>query len=36
MVDLFDVVLRMPRASILRELHFSLTALFALRFTQCL
>ena len=35
-VDLFDIVLRVPRAAILRELHLSLTTLFALRFTQCL
>jgi hypothetical protein len=35
-VDLFDIILRVPRASILRELHLSLTTLFALRFAQCL
>ncbi len=35
-IDLGDVILRVPRASILRELHLSLTTLFALRFTQCL
>ena len=34
-IDLRDVVLRVPRASILRELHFTLAALFALRFAQC-
>ena len=35
-IDLGDVILRVPRTSILRELHLTLTALFALRFTQCL
>ncbi len=34
-VDLSDVILRVPRASIFRELHFSLAALFAPWFTQC-
>jgi hypothetical protein len=29
-----DILLRVPRASILRELHLALTALLALRFTQ--
>jgi len=33
-IDLFDIILCVPRASILRELHLSLTTLFALRFTQ--
>ncbi len=35
-IDLGDVILRVPRASILRELHFTLTALFALWFAMCL
>ncbi|MFN7289115.1 MAG: hypothetical protein ACK5T6_00900, partial [Pirellula sp.] len=29
-----DIILRVPRASILGEFHFTLTALFAIRFTQ--
>jgi len=35
-IDLLDIILRVPRASILRELHLSLTTLFALRFPQYL
>ena len=33
-IDLGDVILRVPRASILGEFHLTLTALFALRFAQ--
>ncbi len=34
-IDLRDVILRVPRAPILRELHLALAALFALRFAEC-
>jgi hypothetical protein len=34
-IDLCDIILRMPRTSILRELHLALTTLFVLRFTEC-